>query len=412
MVFSADTRPLAANSQALSAPQGDGRLLVIAFGLSVVLNFVLLAAFAFASISSQEFRKAKAQAELLAQPPPQETSVLIFPEMVQAAPATSAAEPSPAAPATPVTPPKQRFARTSADQAEETPEAAAFIGERNTRATSDRAPTAGAPPLPSQSGIQPRHEGDMETTNSRYQDGELDSSGNSEPSPPTPPSTPATPAEPASPTPPTPPEQDMNRQDEDAESSTPPPLQRLLEGPNPVDTPVPAPPETPEKDAEVKPEPPQQARTVESTPPPLPATPPTPRPSPVSRENDPAFRGNQTKTAITGSISRNGVSAMDVVDSPLGRYQAAVSRVIELEWQRNCVKHRDFITPGFLTVRFFVEPSGRVRSVKFVGEMQTGEVQKGFTLNSIRNAKLPVMPPAVRKDYQESPLELIYNFYF
>ena len=85
---------------------------------------------------------------------------------------------------------------------------------------------------------------------------------------------------------------------------------------------------------------------------------------------------------------------------------------MELEWQRNCVRHRDFITPGFLTVRFFVEPNGRVRSVSFVGDMETGEVQKGFTLNSIRDASIPPMPPALRGDYKEEPLELIFRFYF
>ena len=57
------------------------------------------------------------------------------------------------------------------------------------------------------------------------------------------------------------------------------------------------------------------------------------------------------------------------------------------------MRHRDFITPGFLTVRFFVETGGKVRSVQFVGDMETGEVQKGFTLNSIRDAEIPAMPP-------------------
>jgi hypothetical protein len=124
------------------------------------------------------------------------------------------------------------------------------------------------------------------------------------------------------------------------------------------------------------------------------------------------FSGNQRKKAIVGSISRSGRSALDVADSPLGRYQAVISRAVEQEWQRNCVRHRDFITPGFLTVRFFVETSGKVRTVQFVGQMETGEVQKGFTLNSIRDAEIPAMPAAVKKDFAKEPLELIFNFYF
>ncbi|MEN9974966.1 MAG: hypothetical protein RLZZ282_972, partial [Verrucomicrobiota bacterium] len=127
---------------------------------------------------------------------------------------------------------------------------------------------------------------------------------------------------------------------------------------------------------------------------------------------EPNFKGFRRKTAMTGSITRTGRSALDVADSPVGRYQAALSRAVEQEWQRNCVRHRDYITPGFLTVRFFVEPSGKVRSVKFVGDMETGEVQKGFTLKAIRDAEIPVMPPALRKEYDQEPLELVFRFYF
>jgi len=76
------------------------------------------------------------------------------------------------------------------------------------------------------------------------------------------------------------------------------------------------------------------------------------------------------------------------------------------------VRYRDFITPGFLTVRFLVEPDGGVRSVQFVEVVEAGEIQKGFTLNSIRGAPIPPMPAELRRDLKGDPLELIYNFYF
>ena len=44
--------------------------------------------------------------------------------------------------------------------------------------------------------------------------------------------------------------------------------------------------------------------------------------------------------------------------------------------------------------------------------METGEVQKGFTLNSIRDANIPAMPANLKKNYEKEPLELIFNFYF
>lgn len=174
-----------------------------------------------------------------------------------------------------------------------------------------------------------------------------------------------------------------------------------------MDIPIPKP--APEPDL-IKPTPEQRPAPSASATPDISEIKPSTKPAkPV---NDPAFKGNQRKSAIMGSISRTGRSALDVEDTPLGRYEAAISRAVEQEWQRNCMRHRDLIVPGYLTVRFFVLPTGKVKSVQFVGDMETGEVQKGFTYNSIREAAIPPMPQALRKDYEKEPLELIFRFYF
>jgi hypothetical protein len=373
---------LAMSSLASSAPRGDGRLWVIAGGLSLFLNLGILVSVALVSIKSEEIRKLAAAA---APTPPAsaETLITIFPEMVDAT----------STPAEPASPAKPKFARTSPDQTAPAPESAAFMGERNTQATSDRTPDPSAPALPSQTGIEKEHQ-DLETTQSDYQDGSLDTN----PSARTPESLPAQAAQS-----PTPMEENVATEPSPA-SPAAPARETLLQGTSPVDVPV-------ARDAsgenEIKPTPPK---------PPDPANRPTaseetPKPA-AARSDDPAFSGYQRKAAIVGSISRTGRSALDVADSPLGRYQAAISRAVEQEWQRNCVRHRDFITPGFLTVRFFVETSGRVRSVRFVGNMETGEIQKGFTLNAIRDADIPAMPPSLKKEFEKEPLELIFNFLF
>jgi hypothetical protein len=381
------------NLPASTAPRSDARLWAIALGLSLLVNAGILLAVGFISLKSQIFQKTRPVPPAVAT----ETTVTIFPEIV-----VSAVSSEPVAPASS----KPSFARTSEDQLAPTLEKPAFIGERNTQATSDRSPDATAPPLPSQSGIAPKNREDYETTESRYQDGSLASDPVSKPLPPTP-SPPAVPtvADPAVAENPSPGE-NTDTPGEDDSKSSPPPRERLLEGPNPVDVAVPQ--DTAESDA-IKPTPPRQPKDGR----PEPKADDAPKPAPATAAtNDPGFRGYQRKTAIVGSISRTGRSALDVADSPLGRYQALISRAVEQEWQRNCVRHRDFITPGFLTVRFFVETNGRVRSVQFVGDMETGEVQKGFTLNSIRDADIPAMPAAVRKEFAKEPLELIFNFYF
>jgi hypothetical protein len=383
---------------ATTARQGDGRLWAIALLLSLVLNVGILGLAGFAILKSHTFRKS--QPPVTSSPQASDTTVTIFPEF--AAPVPSAA----ATPSLPDTAPvKPRFARTSDDQTAPAPAKTPFIGERNTQANSDRAPDPTAPPLPSQSGID---RDDLETTVSNYQDGRLGSNQ------------PAQPPQVAMPAPPAPTLPDpamaenstagekVKTPDTDDSKSSPPPPEPLLSGPSPVDVPV---PRTAEATSEIKPSP--EKRPKEGAPAAkAAAAASTPKPAAPKAATDPGFSGYQRKAAIVGSISRTGRSALDVVDSPLGRYQAAISRAVEQEWQRNCVRHRDFITPGFLTVRFFVETSGKVRTVRFVGNMETGEVQKGFTLNSIRNADIPAMPPAVKKDYEKEPLELIFNFYF
>lgn len=366
--------------------------------LSLLLNVGILALAGFASLKSREFRKSHP----VAVTPRPETSVMIYPDV--AAEATAAETPPPVPPPAAASP---EFVRTSEDQAASRPEKAPFIGERDTQATSDRAPDPTAPPLPSQAGIEPRHSGDLETTESRYQDGSLASDQSAKPQLESPAMMPAPPAITPDPTlaDTTTPGETKETPGTDDTKSAPPPREALLEGPNPVDVPVPQ--EVP-KATEIKPTPPKNPK--QGKPAPTPAD--QPKPAVAKTVTDPAFKGYQRKTAIVGSISRTGRSALDVTDSPLGRYQAIISRAVEQEWQRNCVRHRDFITPGFLTVRFFVETSGKVRTVQFVGTMETGEVQKGFTLNAIRDADIPAMPPAVKKEFEKEPLELIFNFYF
>lgn len=278
--------------------------------------------------------------------------------------------------------PPKRFVRTSA----EVPEAAAtdprFIGERATRAASSRAPVTGAPPLPSQAGVQPRDTSDIETTESQYRDGPLEDQEQAIGTPLDERLGDARAADPSS-----------------ATASAPPKQAPSLPGSETIDVPTARDDTAPTVDA------PDTTTAGESAMPP--ATPPASSPA-----TTPAFRGNQRRTALVGSISRGGQSALDVEDTALGRYQAAIGRAVEREWQRNCARHRDFITPGFLTVRFFVGADGRVRSVQFVGDMETGEVQKGFTLHSIRNAVIPPMPAALRREQGNEPLELVFRFYF
>ncbi len=124
------------------------------------------------------------------------------------------------------------------------------------------------------------------------------------------------------------------------------------------------------------------------------------------------FSGHSRKNKMTGSISRRGKSAVNVKNSPLGRYQAKVSKAVELQWRRNCEQHRDHIVPGVISLRFYVDSKGKVSGIKFQEVIEGNFIERGFTQRAVRQAKLPKMSKSVIKELDGEPLELIYNFYF
>lgn len=332
--------------------------------------------------------------------PAEQVVVILAPALPKAAPA---AAPAPTIPVEEKDRPQ--FARTSADQESAPPEKADFIGDRDTIATSDSIPLAGAPAMPSQAGREPLRPKEIETTVSKPQDGDITHTAPSTPSPQ--PMTQPSPRSPNENFPQELPTKTSTLAENRTEQEMPDkPEQKEIIPKETILGEIPV--ESAAKQEEIKPKP--MVATEDSHE----KASQLPKPN-KPREADPTtpgFRGNQEKTKISGSITRQGKSALNVANTSLGRYHAALSRAIEAEWHRNCTKYRDFITPGILTMRFVIDPNGSVRSVSVVEMVDAGEVQKGFTLNSIRQAKLPAIPADLKKELDGEPLEITYNFYF
>ncbi|MDP6206678.1 MAG: hypothetical protein QGG01_00120, partial [Roseibacillus sp.] len=96
----------------------------------------------------------------------------------------------------------------------------------------------------------------------------------------------------------------------------------------------------------------------------------------------------------------------------LGKYKARVNRMIETEWQRRCVMHRDHVLPGILTLRFYVDKNGRVSGLRYHDVFQASAMQKGFTMKAVQQPRLPAMPEEVIKELEGEPLEFHLNFRF
>ena len=294
---------------------------------------------------------------------------------------------------------KRRFARTSAEQAGKPDEPTDILGERDTQAASELSPTAlNKPNTPSQEGVNPLRPGHLETVDSIYQDGSVGADQIGEET--------EKPQEASA-------RKDSNTIDEAPKLEIPEPEQgstakarnnHLKEG-----TPLPntngrngkSAIEDNIKDQEAPKEKPNEGskkngknNSVEEEP----------------KKND--FRGLSRKTRVTGSISRRGKSSLNVKNSPLGRYQALVSKAVELQWRRKCTEQRDHIVPGVISVRFYVDARGQVSGVKFQEVIGATYIMTGFTQRAIRASELPKMPKSVIKELGGESLELVYNFYF
>lgn len=330
-------------------------------------------------------------------PPPPEVTVEIRPEMFE-----RPAE----VPASPPDPMKPQQVRTSLDQESEIPpEKTNLIGEHTTRAASELPPDPNAVRLPSQDGEEPRQPGRVETVSSSFSDGEEPDQAVVPPMEEQPPA--------GDPTLKPDPSESMLPGETTASEAPPPPggtpEELLLKTPNQVPVPEmedgekPRDPESLPKESEAESESEAakpaggapDSKAVEEQPP-----------------RDTGFRSEVRKTRLQGSISRIGNSSRDVENTPLGRYQAKLSRAVEREWQRSCIRYREHITPGMLTIRFLVDERGRVSSFRFIEVVESSEIQKGFTLKSIQSADIPRMPKDIARGLDGDPLELIYNFFF
>jgi hypothetical protein len=138
---------------------------------------------------------------------------------------------------------------------------------------------------------------------------------------------------------------------------------------------------------------------------------PAAEPNPVPAPNGEGATAR--KTSLRGSVTQSNRSAVDVVDSPMGRYHGAILRAVEEEWLKNGERYQKFVTAGYMTVKVSLSSEGKVRSLKVIEAVECTDPQKGYTLSSIRSAKLPPIPSDLKKQLRNGPMpELSITFAF
>jgi outer membrane biosynthesis protein TonB len=128
------------------------------------------------------------------------------------------------------------------------------------------------------------------------------------------------------------------------------------------------------------------------------------RPTAASQPQS-AFRRLKQKTHIAGNITNHGVSAVNALGTPLGRYQKIVIDSIGSRWYAFMDQKRDLANVGTLCVRFYVDRSGHVKDLK-VTENSSNEAFANLCIQSVMEAQLPPIPEDVANALPAEGLEM------
>src|SRR6266508_2372825 len=116
--------------------------------------------------------------------------------------------------------------------------------------------------------------------------------------------------------------------------------------------------------------------------------------APASAQAPSAYRAYKERTRISGRITSRGVSSVNALGTPLGRYMKTLLDAIGSRWYAFVDQKNDLIRIGTTRVVFVVDRSGRVNNLKIL-ENTSNEALANVCIQSIQDAQLPPIPDDV-----------------
>ena len=104
-----------------------------------------------------------------------------------------------------------------------------------------------------------------------------------------------------------------------------------------------------------------------------------------------AYRAYKERTRISGRITNRGISSVNALGTPLGRYMKILLDAVGSRWYAFLDQKRDLINIGTTRVVFVVDRSGRVNNLKVI-ENTANEASANVCIQSIQDAQLPPIP--------------------
>src|SRR5437660_2236670 len=125
----------------------------------------------------------------------------------------------------------------------------------------------------------------------------------------------------------------------------------------------------------------------------------------ASSQAQSAYRRQKERTQIAGNITNRGISSVNALGTPLGRYQKIVADSIGSRWYTYVEQKRDLINIGTLRLGFVVDRSGRVKALKII-ENSSNEAFANVCVQSVLEANLPPIPEDVANTLPPEGLEV------
>ena len=126
---------------------------------------------------------------------------------------------------------------------------------------------------------------------------------------------------------------------------------------------------------------------------------------PASAQARSAYRPLRDRTRISGNITNRGISSVNALGTPLGRYEKILKDSIGSRWYTYVDEKRDLISIGTLQLRFYVDRSGRVKNLK-ITENTSNESFANICVQSVLESQLPPIPDDLANTLPTEGLEI------
>jgi TonB family protein len=135
---------------------------------------------------------------------------------------------------------------------------------------------------------------------------------------------------------------------------------------------------------------PEQFAMLRATPTPSPES----RPSSTPQQQASSYQAYKEQTRIAGRITNRGMSSVNALGTPFGRYQKLINDAIGSHWYYYIEQKRDLVTIGNVRLSFTIDRNGQVKNLKIL-ESTANAAFENVCLQSVMEAQFPPIPEEI-----------------